>query len=106
MSRVFNQTMQDIATYSGCDWDFVVNMHNHLWDKHDYFDIERFALGMTKYDWSARGNGRFENVLVELCEKSGYTYSFLFNLLAEIIYDPDDESDWDYFVGVTMERDW
>lgn len=106
MSRVFEQTMQDIATFSGCDWDFVVNMHNHLWDTHPYFDMTRFANGVLRYDWTARRNGRFEPVLVELCEKSGYAYDFLFKLLADIVYDPDDLSDWEYFVGVTMEHDW
>ena len=106
MSKVFNQTMQDIAEYSGCDWDFVVNMHNYLWDKHQDFNMVRFTIGMLMYDWSARNDDRFENALRELCEKSGYTYDFLFELLADIIYDPDDLSDWDYFVGVTMEHDW
>lgn len=107
MSKVFNQTMEDIANASGCDWDFVVDIYNHLWHKSDTeVDMLRFAAGMLKYDWSARGDQRFENVLVDLCEKSGYTYSFLFAMLANIIYDPDDLSDWDYFVGVTMEHDW
>lgn len=110
MSKVFNQTIMDIAELSGCDWDFVANMHNYLWDKHRDFNMARFTIGVLTYDWNTRQEGRyggrFENVLIDLCERSGYTYDYLFKLLADIIYDPDDSSDWDYFVGVTMEHDW
>lgn len=106
MSRVFNQTMDDIAKLSGCDWDFVVAMYNRLWETHGDVDIGRFAAGTIIYDWGARGNGRFEQVLVDLCEKSGYTYTELFNILVDMIYDLDDDGDWQYFVGVTMEHDW
>lgn len=106
MSKVFNQSIIDIATASGCDWDFVVDMYNHIYHKHGDVDMEQFTQGVVSCDWSARGTGRFESVLVDLCEKSGYTYSYLFNLLVNMVYNPDDESDWDYFVGVTMEHDW
>lgn len=106
MSKVFNRGMEEIATASGCDWDFVVDMYNHIYDTHGDVDMEQFACGMTNFDWSARGDFRFERVLVDLCEKSGYEYDKLFGILADMIYDPDDDGTWDYFVGVTMEHDW
>ena len=106
MSKVFNQAISDIATTSGWDWDFVVDKYNHIYSKYGDVDMEQFAQGVINRDWKARGNGRFQYVLVDLCEGSGYTYTYLFNLLVDAVYDPDDESDWDYFVGVTMEHDW
>lgn len=106
MSRVFDQTMDDIATASGCDWDFVVDMYNHLWEQYGDVDMERFGRAVYAFDWSARGDGRFEMVLVDLCEKTGYAYDDLFELLTDIVYDAEDEGDWNYFLGVTMEHDW
>ena len=106
MSRVFDQTMVDISNASGCDWDFVVAMYNHLWEKHGDVDMELFGNAVHIFDWSARGDGRFEMVLVDLCEKTGYTYDFLFDILTDIVYDAEDEGVWNYFLGVTMEHDW
>lgn len=106
MSRVFNQTIDDIVAISGCDWDFVVDMYNHLWETRSDFSMERFALCVVIFDWSARGSRRYKELLEDLCEKSGYEYSKLFDIFTNMVYDPDDDGDWDYFVGVTMEHDW
>ena len=107
MSRVFQETMNDLATRSGCDWDFLIDMYNHIYEtRPDGVDEDRFEAGVMKMDWSVRGDGRFERVLVDLCERSGYVYSDLFDILVDMIYDPDDDGDWGYFVGVTMEHDW
>ena len=106
MSRVFNAIMNDISTASGCDWDFVISMYNRLWEKHDDVDFEQFEQGVIKRDWSVRGNWRFENVLVDLSEKSGYTCDYLLGILADMIYDPDDEGTIDEFITISLERDW
>lgn len=47
-----------------------------------------------------------EKSLCELSEDSGYDYNFLAAMYNDMMDDPDDDGDWDYFVGVTMERDW
>ena len=44
----------------------------------------------------------FEGVMSILSERSGYDYYFLVDRYNEMMDDPD----WDYFVGVTLERDW
>ena len=106
MSKVFEQGIDNIATQSGCDYDFVVDMYSHINDKYGNVDWQQFARGVTNFDWSARGNGRFDIVLADLWMKSSYTYDYLFDRLVDMIYDPDDEGDWSYFVGVTMEHDW
>lgn len=106
MSRVFEQTMIDIASASGCDYDFVVDMYNYLWETEPDVDLTQFMLNVAFFDWRARGDERFRAVLEDLCEKSGYEYEYLFERLMDVIFDPDDDGDWKYFVGVTMERDW
>lgn len=110
MSRVFNEFMDKLSDKSGCDWDFLVAMYNRILDVHGDVDWERFEIGVMDFDWSIRNTldynfSRFENILVKLSEDSGYSYEYLFALFTEMIYDPND-GDWDYFVGVTMERDW
>ena len=111
MSRVFDEFIADLGEKSGCDWDFLVAMYNRIFDLHGDVDWERFEKGVMKRDWSIRNTldynfSRFENVLVKLCEESGYPYAYLFALYTDMVYDPDDDGDWEYFVGVTMERDW
>lgn len=44
-----------------------------------------------------------EENIAELSRKTGYDYCFLNDRLNEVI---TDGGDWDYFVGVTMEKDW
>lgn len=106
MSRVWSETMNAIAEESGCDWDFVVDMYNYIWDRYGDVDYVRFTTCVVAQDWSARGYGRFEDVLKKLSEDSGYDYDFLFGLFTDMVYDLGDLGDWDYFVGVTMEHDW
>lgn len=107
MSRVFQEEISRLSELSGCDWDFLVDMYNHIHDTKRYgVDWDRFWIGVIMMDWSARGNGRFQEVLEKLSEDSGYEYDFLFKRLTDMVYDPDDDSDWDYFVGITMEHDW
>lgn len=116
MSRVFEAEITRIATESGCDWDFVVDVYNRIWDKYGEVDIDRLSQGMCKRNWSARGvrecvngewhGGLFSDVLKDLSDRSGYAYDTLLGYLADMVYDPADDSDWDYFVGVTVERDW
>ena len=48
----------------------------------------------------------FEGVMSILSEQSGYDYDFLVDRYNEMMDDPDCDDDWDYFVGVTLERDW
>ena len=109
MSRVFNAFMDELSEKSCCDWDFLIAMYNRILHLHGDVDWEQFENGVMKFDWSIRRTldynfSRFENVLTKLCEKSGYPYGYLFALFTDMIYDND--IDWDYFVGVTMERDW
>lgn len=109
MSRVFEQIMDDIATASGCDWDFVVDMYNYLWETEPEVDNEEFAKSTIAFDWSARGDERVQKILEDLCKKTGYEYDRLFEILVDMIFDPDCDNgicDWKYFVDVTMERDW
>lgn len=48
----------------------------------------------------------FEASMTKLSKDSGYNYDFLVDLYNDMIDDPYDDGDWDYFVGVTMEHDW
>ena len=48
----------------------------------------------------------FEESMTKLSKDSGYNYNFLVDMYNSIMDDPDDDSDWNYFVGVTMEHDW
>lgn len=106
MSRVWSQIMDDIAKASECDWDFVVDMYNYIWDKHGDVELKRFANGIAQRNWSVRENGRFKNVLMNLSDRSGYTYDHLFSILADMIYDSDDGTTMDEFIAITLERDW
>lgn len=111
MSRTFNALTEELSEKSGCDWDFLIDMYNHIGRYHGDVDWDRFENGVMKFDWSVRHTldynfSRFENVLRKLSEDSGYFYDYLFDLFTNMIYDPDDEGNWTYFVSVTMERDW
>lgn len=106
MSRTFNAWTAELSEKSGCDWDFLIDMYNWILNKDGDVDWERFERAVMKHDWSIRNGERFENLLVDLSDKTGYTYSYLFNLYTFMVYDPYDGGDWDYFVGVTMEHDW
>lgn len=106
MSKVFEGTMNEISKASGCDYNFVVEMFEYINNSHGYIDMERFAYGVMKMDWSARNGGKFEDVLSDLASKSGYNYDILLAIFTEMVYDPDSVNDWNYFVGVTMEKDW
>ena len=51
----------------------------------------------------------FENFIADLSEKSGYGYCELvdlWNSYEQDVYEDGEDIDIDYFVGVTMERDW
>lgn len=45
----------------------------------------------------------FDSIISRLSEDSGYGYDFLVDRYNEIM---DEDGDIEYFVGVTMERDW
>ena len=45
----------------------------------------------------------FEAYMKDLCEKSGYSYDFLVDRYNEVM---EEDGDVEYFIGVTMERDW
>ena len=45
----------------------------------------------------------FENMIADLAEKTSYTFEFLLERFNEVM---DEDGDIDYFVGVTLERDW
>lgn len=45
----------------------------------------------------------FEGVMSMLSEASGYDWDFLVDRYNEVM---DEDGDWEYFVGVTMEHDW
>lgn len=45
----------------------------------------------------------FNAIIDRLSEKSGYDYDFLIDRYNEVM---DEDGDADYFVAVTMERDW
>lgn len=47
----------------------------------------------------------FNQVMSDLGEVSGYSYDFLCNKYNEI-WEEDGDVDMEYFVGVSMERDW
>lgn len=106
MGNFFNRATALLSEESGCDWDFLVDMYNYILDKYGDVDWERFVSEVNKHSWDIRGTGRFEDVLKKLSEDSGYDYDFLFGLYVDMVYDPDDDGDWEYFVGVTMEYDW
>lgn len=46
----------------------------------------------------------FESSIDKLSEVSGYSWNFLVDRYNEMV--EDGEYDWEYFVGVSMERDW
>ncbi len=46
----------------------------------------------------------FENEIERLAKLTGYGVDFLMDIWRELL--EDGESDWSYFVGVTMELDW
>lgn len=106
MSKTFNRLTDKLSKESGCDWDFLVKMYNYILDKHGDVDWDRFENCVMKHDWGVRGDGRFENILVRLCEESGYTYGRLFMLYTDMVYDQDDDGDFEYFRSVTLEKDW
>ena len=43
-------------------------------------------------------------LLCDLSDKTGYSFEFLVARYEEMR--EDGEPDWEYFVGVTLERDW
>lgn len=45
----------------------------------------------------------FEAYMNDLCEKSGYGYDFLVDRYNEVM---EEDGDVEYFLAVTMERDW
>lgn len=106
MSRVFEHYISNIAEESGCDYDFVVDIYDYFWESEPDICDEHFASMIKDFDWSARGNKPFKDILMDLSERSGYEYDYLFERLADMVCDPDDDGDWTYFVGVTMEHDW
>lgn len=48
----------------------------------------------------------FRGQMAKLSDDSGYSYDFLVDLYNGMMDDPDDDGDWNYFIGVTMEHDW
>lgn len=102
----FNKWTSILSEESGCDWDFLIEMYNYIHDSHGDVDWDRFECGVMSHDWSVRNGDRFENILITLSEDSGYSYDELLAKYANMIYDPYDDGDWEYFVGVTMEHDW
>ena len=107
MSRVFEAEIDRIALESGCDWDFVVDLYNQIQDRYGKVDFDRLTKGLCKRNWPGIDeHTSVTKAVEELSNKSGYDYEDLLYYLAGMVYDPDDDADWDYFVGVTMERDW
>lgn len=107
MARLFPQAIDDIATFSGLDRGFIIDMYNCLFDGlHGTPDVNQLAHGILKRDWSTRGNRSFRCVLEELCEKSGYEYDYLFNVLVDTVYFPGCDVPLERFVAITMEHDW
>lgn len=50
-----------------------------------------------------------EDYIGDLSEKSGYDYCRLMDIwwsYCDDCYDDNEDVDFDYFTGVTMERDW
>ena len=45
----------------------------------------------------------FEGWISKLSDESGYNYDFLVDRYNEVM---DEDGDVEYFVGVTLERDW
>ena len=106
MSKTFEQYIDDTAIASGCDYDFIVDIYDYFWESEPDICDEFFASMIKNFDWSARGDKPFKEVLMKLSEKSGYEYDYLFERLADMVLDPQDDGNWTYFVGVTMEHDW
>lgn len=48
----------------------------------------------------------FENAMDELARKSGYSYNTLVDIWNEYTEEDGNFPDWNYFSGVSMERDW
>lgn len=51
----------------------------------------------------------FEYAIEDLSKKTGYHYNFLvdmFNEMNDDAYEAGEVFDWDYFEGITVERDW
>lgn len=46
----------------------------------------------------------FEAFIDDLCRKSGYSYDFLIDRYYEVMEEGD--GDLDYFIQVTLEKDW
>lgn len=45
----------------------------------------------------------FEGIIDDLSKKTGYSYDFLVDRYNEVM---DEDGDAEYFMNVTMERDW
>lgn len=45
----------------------------------------------------------FEKTIEALCDETGYDYDFLIERYSEVMHE---DGDVDYFIGVTLERDW
>lgn len=47
----------------------------------------------------------FNNIIERLCNETGYSYDFLVDIYNEIM-ETDGDVDTEYFIGVTLEKDW
>lgn len=101
-----NRFIDDLSEKSGCDWNFLIDMYNHIEKEHGEVDWERFYLGVVNHDWKKCGREKMEDALLQLSKASGYTYEYLFDLYVDMVYDPMDDVDWEYFEAVSMEHDW
>lgn len=45
----------------------------------------------------------FETIIDDLAKATGYTWEFLVARYNEVM---EEDGDWEYFLGVTLERDW
>lgn len=110
MARVFEQAIEDVAVASGLEWTFVMDMYHHIVEQYGRdADFNQLAHGILKRDWRVWvnwGEGRFRNALEDWCKHSGYEYDYLFDILVDLVYDPDDDITLDGFVAITMEHDW
>ena len=45
----------------------------------------------------------FEVIIDNLAKDTGYSWDFLVDRYNEVM---EEDGDWEYFLGVTLERDW
>lgn len=48
----------------------------------------------------------FEAFIEDLSQKSGYSYDFLIDMYNLVMNNENEEGDINYFIRVTLERDW